>query len=270
MRNKKRLVALSSFGLLLAVALSPVFLQQESCEIEEPDPTALVNLELRPFHMGQELPHSAIAFEKGVNDYSVELPAHVTEAMVVAEPEVESSELTIQCIAGGTIDGHPFEQGQSWTMIELPEGNSIVQIVVRASADEGGGIGVYTIGVTRGQPDPTALANLELRPFQMGQELPYDLMTFESGVTEYTVELPDFVTEAMVVAQPVVESSELTIQCIAGGTIDGHAFEPGKDWTMIGLPEGNSVVQVVVRATTAEGGEIGMYTIHVTRVPGQS
>ena len=149
MRNRKKLVALSSFGLLLAVGLSPIFLQQESCEIEAPDPTALADLEFRPFHMGQELPHDAIAFESGVTSYTLELPAHVTEAMVVAEPEVESSELTIQCIAGGTIDGHPFDAGQNWTMIGLPEGNSVVQIVVRASTAEGGEIGIYTIQVTR-------------------------------------------------------------------------------------------------------------------------
>jgi hypothetical protein len=155
-------------------------------------------------------------------------------------------------------------------MIELPEGNSIVQIVVRASPELGGEVGVYTIGVTRERPDPTVLANLEFRPFQMGQELPYDVMTFESGVTDYTVELPDTVTEAMLVAQPLVESSELTVQCIAGGTIDGHPFDAGQNWTMIGLPEGNSVVQIVVRASTAEGGEIGIYTIQVTRVPGMS
>ncbi len=197
MKNRKTLVALGSFGLLLAAALSPVFLQQEGCEIEGPDATGLANLEFRPFHMGQELPETAITFEHGVTEYAVELPAHVTEAMVFAEPEVESSELTIQCIAGETIDGHAFGE-DNWTTIQLPEGNSVVQIVVRANEQWGGNIGVYSINITRERPDPTVLANLEFRPFQMGQELPYDVMTFKKGVTEYTVELPESVTEAMV------------------------------------------------------------------------
>ncbi len=62
---------------------------------------------------------------------------------------MESSELSIQCIAGGTIDGHPFDEGKNWTMIDVPEGNSVVQVVVRASAEEGGAIRIYTIQVER-------------------------------------------------------------------------------------------------------------------------
>jgi hypothetical protein len=145
-----------------------------------------------------------------------------------------------------------------------------VQVVVRASPEMGGGIGVYTINVTRERPDPTMLVNFEFRPFQMGREVPYDVMTFESGVDYYAIQIPDAVTEAMVVAEPAVESSELSIQCIAGGTIDGHQFDPDLNWTMIDVPEGNSLVQVVVRASPEEGGGIGVYTIRITRIPGMS
>ena len=261
---------MSSFGLLLAIALSPVLLQQETCELEVPDPTALASLEFRPFQMGLELPYDVMEFEVGVSEYAVELPDSSTQAMIVAEPEDESSTLSVQCIAGGTIDGHKFDPELGWTMIDLPEGDSIVQVVVRAAPDKGSGIGMYTINVTRERPDPTVLVNLEFRPFQMGLELPYDVMEFEAGVTEYTVELPESVTEAMVVAEPAVESSERTIQCIAGGTIDGHAFEPGQTWTMIDVPEGESAVQVFVRASPEWGSGIGMYQINITRQPGTS
>ena len=261
---------MSSFGLLLAVALSPVLLQQETCELEVPDPTALASLEFRPFQMGSELPYDVMEFEVGVSEYAVELPESSTQAMIVAEPEVESSALSVQCIAGGTIDGHKFDPDLGWTMIDLPEGDSIVQVVVRAAPEEGSGTGMYTINVTRERPDPTVLVNLEFRPFQMGSELPYDVMEFEAGVMEYAVELPDSVTEAMVVAEAAVESSERTIQCIAGETIDGHAFDPGLSWTMIDVPEGESVVQVFVRASAELGSGMSMYTISITRAPGTS
>jgi hypothetical protein len=267
--SAKKFISLSSFGLLLAVALAPALLQ-ETCEVELPDPTVLANLEFRPFQMGSELPHDVMTFESGVTEYAVVLPTSSTEAMIVAEPAVESSTVSVQCIAGGTIDGHICDPDLDWTMIALPEGNSIVQVVVRASPELGSGTGMYTINVTREQPDPTVLVNLEFRPFQMGHELPYDVMTFQRGVMEYAVEIPESVHEAMVVAEPAVESSTRTIQCIAGGTIDGHAFDPDLTWTMIDVPEGNSIVQVFVRASLEQGSALGMYTIHITRAPGTS
>ena len=256
-----------SLGLALAVVLSPAVLQEDvSCGAA--DPTALANLEFRPFQMpGQELPEDVLGFEPGVMEYAVELPDSVSQAMVVVEREVESSELSIQCIAGGTIDGHMFDPALPWTMIELPEGDSRLEIVVQARPELGGGYGFYTIHITRTQSDPTALVNLEFRPFQMpGQELPEDVLGFEPGVMEYTVELPDSVREAMVVVEREVESSELSIQCIAGGTIDGHMFDPALPWTMIELPEGDSRLEIVVQARPELGGGYGFYTIHVTRV----
>lgn len=262
----KKLISLSSFGLLLAMVLAPALLQ-ETCDVDLPDGTALANLEFRPFQVGSELPHDVMTFESGVAEYAVVLPTSSRQAMIVAEPEVQSSRVSVQCIAGGAIDGHVCDPELDWTMIDLPEGNSIVQVVVRASDEQGSGTGMYTINVTRERPDPTVLANLEFRPFQMGRELPYDVMTFQRGVMEYAVEIPDSVTEAMVVAEPLVKSSTRTIQCIAGSTIDGHAFDPNLTWTMIDVPDGNSIVQVFVRATREEGSGLGMYTINITRAP---
>jgi hypothetical protein len=269
--STKKFVSVSSFGLLLAVALSPVLLQEQTCEPELPEATALANLEFKPFQMGSELPHDVLAFEAGVTEYAVEIPIASKEAMVVADPEVQSSTVSVQCIAGGTIDGHVCDPELDWTMIDLPEGDLVVQVVVRASPEEGSGTGMYTIDVTRERPDPATLVNLEFKPFQMGSELPHDVMTFQRGVTEYSVELPESVTQAMVVAEPAVLSSQRTIQCIAGGIIDGHAFDSDLTWTMIEVPEGSSIVQVFVRASPEEGSGLGMYTIYITReAPGTS
>lgn len=146
--SAKKFISLSSFGLLLAVALAPALLQ-ETCEVELPDPTVLANLEFRPFQMGSELPHDVMTFESGVTEYAVVLPTSSTEAMIVAEPAVESSTVSVQCIAGGTIDGHAFDPALTWTMIDVPEGDSIVQVFVRASLEQGSALGMYTIHITR-------------------------------------------------------------------------------------------------------------------------
>ena len=268
MTYAQHLVSLRTYGLALALVFSPALMQVGDVGCEPADPTTLADLQFKPFQMpGQVLPEDMIAFEPGVMVYEVDLPDSVTQAMVVAEPAVESSEVTVQCVAGGTITGHPIDPALDWIPIDLPEGESVLEIIVHASPDQGSGFGEYTIVITRSEPaDPTALADLQFRPFQMpGQELPEDMIAFEPGVMVYEVELPDSVTEAMVVAEPAARSSEVTVQCIAGGIITGHPIDPALDWIPIELPEGDSVLEVIVHASTEYGSEFGEYQIYVTR-----
>ncbi len=268
MTSTQRFISLKTYGLALALVFSPAFMQMGDVGCEPADPTTLADLQFRPFQMpDQELPEDMIAFESGVLVYEVELPDSVTQAMVVAEPAVESSAVTVQCVAGGTITGHPIDPALDWIPIDLPAGDSLLEVIVHASPEDGSGFGEYTIVITRAEPgDPTALADLQFRPFQMpGQELPEDMIAFESGVLVYEVELPDSVTEAMLVAEPAVESSAVTVQCVAGGIITGHPIDPALDWIPVDLPAGDSVLEVIVHASVEHGGEFGEYTIYVTR-----
>ena len=243
-------------------------MQLDDVGCEPADPTTLADLQFRPFQVpGQELPEDMIAFESEVLVYEVELPDSVTEAMVVAEPAVESAALSIQCIAGGTISGHQIDPALDWTMVDLPAGDSVLEVIVHPSGEHGTDFGQYTIIVTRTElAHPTTLADLQFRPFQMpGQELPEDMIAFESGVSEYDVVLPDSVTEAMVVAEPAVESAAVSVQCVAGGTITGHQIDPALDWIPVDLPDGDSRLEVIVHPSGEHGTEFGQYTIHVTR-----
>jgi hypothetical protein len=150
MRNTRHWVALRTFGLAFAVVLTPAFMQVEDVGCEPADPTTLADLQFRPFLMpGQDLPEDLIAFESGVLVYDVELPDSVTQAMVVAIPAVESTELTVQCIAGGTITGHPIDPALDWIAIDLPEGDSVLDIILHPSGEHGTQFGEYWVYVRR-------------------------------------------------------------------------------------------------------------------------
>ena len=136
MRNTRHWAALRTFGLAFAIVLAPALMGQDDCE--PPDPTTLADLQFRPFQMpGQELPEDIIAFESGVLVYEVELPDSVTQAMLVAEPAVESSAVSVQCIAGGTITGHPIDPALDWIPVDLPAGDSVLEVVVHPSGEHG-------------------------------------------------------------------------------------------------------------------------------------
>jgi len=146
----QRFVSLKTYGLALALVFSPAFMQVDDVDCEPADPTTLADLQFRPFQMpGQELPEDMIAFESGVLVYEVELPDSVTQAMLVAEPAVESSAVSVQCIAGGTITGHPIDPALDWIPVDLPAGDSVLEVIVHPSGEHGTEFGMYTINVTR-------------------------------------------------------------------------------------------------------------------------
>ena len=84
MRYSRHLVSLRTLGLAFAVALSPALIQTGNLDCT--GYTTLEALEFRPFHMDQDLPHNMLEFDPGVRLYEVELPEHVTQAMLIAEP----------------------------------------------------------------------------------------------------------------------------------------------------------------------------------------
>lgn len=150
MRQSQHLVSLRTFALAFAVVLSPAFMQIDggSCQGD----TTLAALEFRPFRMpGMELPEDVIQFEPDVQLYEVELPAYVTQAMLVLEASDPTAELAVQCYDDeGFVAGHQIDEVLGWTVFDLPDGNSRVRVFVRPS---GGAEGQYTIAITR-EPAP--------------------------------------------------------------------------------------------------------------------
>jgi hypothetical protein len=146
MRHSQHLVTLRTIALAFAVVLSPAFMQIDggSCQGD----TTLAALEFRPFRMpGMELPEDIIQFEPDVLLYEVELPAYVTQAMLVLEATDPTADLAVQCYSDdGFVAGHQIDEVLGWTVIDLPEGNSRVKVFVRPS---GGGEGCYIIRITR-------------------------------------------------------------------------------------------------------------------------
>ena len=122
-----------------------------------------------------------------------------------------------------------------------------------------------------GQVDPSctgdaSLAALEFRPFQMpGQrDGPVDLLGFTHDVSMYVVELPDSVTQAMLIAEPTDPTAEVVVNCYVGTEfVEAHMMDPELGWFVINLPEGNSTVRVNI---STMGGVEGWYNIDVFRI----
>lgn len=110
-----------------------------------------------------------------------------------------------------------------------------------------------------------SLAALEFRPFQMpGQTLPTDLLGFTHDVSMYVVELPDSVTQAMLIAEPTDPTAEVVVNCYVGTEfVEAHMMDPELGWFVINLPEGNSTVRVNI---STMGGVEGWYNIDVFRI----
>ena len=110
----------------------------------------------------------------------------------------------------------------------------------------------------------TSLAVLEFKPFQMpGQDLPEDMLAFQHDVQVYRVELPDQVTQAMLVAEPTDPTADIMVDCYVGTEwVEGHTFDVELGWFVINLPEPDSIVRVTV---TAAGGATDWYNIEVIR-----
>lgn len=110
----------------------------------------------------------------------------------------------------------------------------------------------------------TSLSVLEFKPFQMpGQDLPEDMLAFQHDVQAYRVELPDSVTQAMLVAEATDPKAEIMVDCYVGTEwVGGHMFDPELGWFVINLPEPDSTVRVTVSAV---GGATDWYNIEVIR-----
>lgn len=110
--------------------------------------TTLAALEFRPFRMpGMELPEDVIQFEAQVRLYEVELPAYVTQAMLVLEASDPTAELAVQCYDDeGFVAGHQINEVLGWTVVDLPDGDSRVKVIVRPT---GGAEDDYIIRITR-------------------------------------------------------------------------------------------------------------------------
>ena len=143
MRHSRHLVALRTFGLAFAVVLTPAFMQME------PDcggDSSLAVLEFRPFNVSRTL-ENVIDFDSQQRVYEVELGEQSHQAMVVAEATDPSAELAIQCYVGDDfIAGHPMDPSRTWTVIDLPSGDSTVMVWVRPPE---GAEGKYTFHITR-------------------------------------------------------------------------------------------------------------------------
>ena len=145
MRYSRHLVSLRTLGLAFAVALSPALIQTGNLDCT--GYTTLEALEFRPFHMDQDLPHNMLEFDPGVRLYEVELPEHVTQAMLIAEPTDPNAEILVNCYVGAEwVAGHMMDTELGWFVIDLPEGDSTVRVTVRPI---GGAEGWYNIDVHR-------------------------------------------------------------------------------------------------------------------------
>ncbi len=147
MRHSQHLVSLRTFALAFAVVLSPAFLQIDGGDCQ--GDTTLATLEFKPFRMpGMDLPEDVIEFDPQVLLYEVELPAYVTQAMVVLEASDPAADLAVQCFDDeGFVAGHQCDEALGWTMVDLPDGDSRVKVYVR---HPDGGEGCYIIRITRG------------------------------------------------------------------------------------------------------------------------
>ena len=110
----------------------------------------------------------------------------------------------------------------------------------------------------------TSLAVLEFKPFQMpGQDLPEDMLAFQHDQQVYRVELPDSVTQAMLVAEATDPMAEVMVDCYVGTEwVAGHMLDAELGWFVINLPEPDSIVRVTV---SAMGGATDWYNIEVIR-----
>ena len=151
MRYSRHLVSLRTFGLAFAVVLTPALMQVEvpSCEGD----TTLAVLEFKPLGMDvHPIPDLIADFDPQQRVYAVDIPAELiegqpTQVMVVAEATDATADLAIQCYVGDEfIAGHPMDPAYSWTMIDLPSGDSTVMVFVRPA---GGDEGKYAIHVNR-------------------------------------------------------------------------------------------------------------------------
>lgn len=79
--------------------------------------------------------------------YEVELPAYVTQAMLVLEASDPTAELAVQCYDDeGFVAGHQINEVLGWTVVDLPDGDSRVKVIVRPT---GGAEDDYIIRITR-------------------------------------------------------------------------------------------------------------------------
>ena len=147
MRYSRHLVSLRTLGLAFAVALSPALMQTGSLDCT--GYTTLENLEFKAFQMAPDEAPDMLegVFAPEVRIYEVELPGHVTQAMLVAEPTDPNAEILVNCYVGSEwVAGHMMDPELGWFVIDLPEGDSTVRVTVRPI---GGAEGWYNIDVHR-------------------------------------------------------------------------------------------------------------------------
>ena len=144
MRYSRHLVSLRTLGLAFAVALSPALMQ--SGDLDCTGYPTLEVLEFRPFHMGHELPEDMLGFDPDLKVYEVELPDHVTEALLIAQPTDPMADVVVNCYVGTEwVAGHEIDREFGWFLMDLPEGDSTVRVNVHSSGAQGS----YTIEVLR-------------------------------------------------------------------------------------------------------------------------
>ncbi len=110
----------------------------------------------------------------------------------------------------------------------------------------------------------TTLADLELRAFEGESCMPADnMLTFDPQVKVYEVNVPDSVTQAMLIAEPAEPGAVVLVQCYVDGVVVAdHVSDPEQRWTVVDLPEGNSSIHVYVKPA---GGAVSWYAIDVHR-----
>ena len=110
----------------------------------------------------------------------------------------------------------------------------------------------------------TTLATLELRAFEGESCMPgSDLITFDPQVKVYAVDVPDLVTQAMLIAEPSDPAAGVAVQCyVDDELVAQHVSDPEQRWTVVDLPEGDSTIHVYVKPA---GGAVMWYAIDVHR-----
>lgn len=110
----------------------------------------------------------------------------------------------------------------------------------------------------------TTLAELELRAFEGDSCMPAEnMVAFDPQVKVYQVEVPDLVTQAMLIAEPTDPTAGVAVQCyVEGVMVAQHVSDPEQRWTVVDLPEGDSTIHVYVKPA---GGAVSWYAIDVHR-----
>lgn len=211
-------------------------------EIEKPDnggettppPATVKSAEAKLIFFGiTPLEYDFSGFSRNPNkeNWSTEVPNNVTEINVKATPAGKNAKVS------GT------------GKVSLKEGINEIKVTVTAEA---GNTKTYTLTVTRKPVEEDAMAptkvssNADLKTLGI-KPTEYDFDGFKKDVTEYSIEVPEYVKEIEVCAEPANPNAQ----------VNGAGI--------ITLEEGKNDIKIEV---IAEDGTKKIYTIEVTRGEG--